>query len=159
MHSRIFVLSKDENLSVDDVIIPFEDNGYYISPLIDYVFPSSSFKEDVQWLESVYGIQVSWKNEKAYLSDNALQLIGQRIKNNMVERLEKIQKLITDSKNGKIEVDDWLLYRIAELAWNALGFFFHVVEDGSPKNEPEFLNYIVTHNTPLWIIGTYDYHF
>jgi hypothetical protein len=158
MHSRVFVLSTDRDTNPGDLCYPWEDNPQYLGPTVDYVVPSETFKDDIGWLEETYGIKVSWDGDKPYLSTEALKKVEEELKADLQKRLDEVEALIRQARKGEVETDSWLLYRISQVAWERLGFFFFV--DGDLRREPEFLEYIQYNGYDhLWVIATYDYHF
>jgi hypothetical protein len=159
MHSRIFVLSDNKTTTPDDFFCPWGNDPRDWHPLVDYVTPTESFLDDIKWLEETYGIQVSWDdNNKPYLSIETLKRMKNKLEEILKKRIEEVETLIKEAKEGKRSLDDWLMYDIAQKAWNRLEFFFLI--DGETYKPLELLSYFNSYEyNPLWIIAIYDYHF
>jgi|GEM_PF-3467828 len=159
MYGTIFIMAEDRDVDLADHPLPWVDNPQYIRPVIVGVTISEDFKGDIDELERTYGIQVSWDGDRPYLSTETLKKLESSLEANLKERFNRIKEIIKKAEGGETPLDDWVLYQIADTAWNNPGTFFYVVEDAMVRDEPEFLDYIRRHNSDLWVVETRNYHF
>ena len=154
MHSRIYVLTRmDEECEIPNVEELYE-SVIRVNPLVDYIYYSDDFNNDIQWLAQYYGLQVEKKDEVYMVSRRELlEKLEKERENNISEA-----KTVLCHKEPK-DISSFDLFKIMRLLQNDDGFLFYFKNAlMTPYNLIEAIK-DETIDDYLKVVETFDYHF
>jgi len=155
MHSRIFIISENDNFDLDD-IIPTECELFdYLSCYgVDYVDKETDFEDDVEWFKNVYNLKKIEKIDGIFKIDK--QELIKALKKEKERRLKKVKKLIKNAETDLMSVSAW---DIANEIYMQKGFYFYLDGYGI-MNEMDLLEDLkLIKNNTIYIVDSFDYHF
>ena len=157
MHSRIFQVSKNK-ITEDNKISSYRYDEGFIDRIADYVVPTESRKDDLEWLTTCHkGLEVSTKGK-----NTTLKIVSKTeyFEKKFEEFQEHLNKLKDYTMEDFVDSSKWLdMYRLRDAYNDEHGFY---IDDNDEYHGIATLDEFIRNaeDGDVYYIGsTFDYHY